>query len=71
MVSFVELPGGEGTRKVFDEGTHSHGAYFRCGAVAGGGVGRVPIGENAGQAEEAPDFLLQRTGFLGYIGATC
>ena len=71
MVSFAELHGGEGTRKIFYERPDTNGAYFRCGAVAGGGVGGLSTGEDAGQAEKAPDFLLQRTGILGYIGATC
>ena len=71
MVSFAEFPGGEGTWKIFDERPHSHGAYFGCGAVASGPVGGLSTGEDAGKTEEESDFLLQRTGFLGYIGATC
>ena len=71
MVSFAELPGGEGTRKIFDERSNTDGAYFRCGAVAGRRLGGVSVGEDAGHTEEASDFLLQRTGILGYIGATC
>jgi hypothetical protein len=71
MVSFAELPGGEGAREVFDERSDTDGTYFRGGAVAGRRLGGVSIGEDTGQAEKASDFLLQRTSIFDYIGATC